>query len=1452
MRHVQAPSSAGGSNQSDWTAVTSVSQQGGGVSAQGGQHATQQTQQQTQYRVSRISEMNSFDDGPEHFVCDLRDSPKSSVGSVRAIHFYIGDDVEENAQQGEVRTMITEVPSEDGDMCNILLDSGADAAVFPLAYASCGSDTGEDTTRLHDAQGKLIPVKTMRDVEIRLLDETGRLVLLKERVVAISPHVTQPILCYGRLLQAGWSMDSREQVLTHEAGVKVPIELQNMSVTVKGWVRVISSDLNASNVQQPEHVVRAVRADVTSDLRLGPAGWHLDENHCGVGRHHSNCFQDPTLFRPQMSGSLYRTTLLRDMGEWFVLELCEPMNALVDLGAEIYGYEGPRDLLTIITDSDKEPILGFSLLGDEPALFGESDRQPNVDVAIAPEDEVVGREIEEGDQVSGGAEVPLEGRIIFEPSPTDMVLVNGVELTPESSLQALRTGLAYYSLSTSGSKVKCFTRLLNHQKHMELQIIHSAAEQSMKELSRIPKSVDLKVPPSAAEQEQHSLTHLPYAPWCASCVCFRARADKQLRTDGARRSGVATISFDFCYTKAVPETMVEKDVDTMVTLVMTDSATGYLHAVPLRSKNQWSLMVRELLGFAGIVGHSELVFMCDNEPTLRQLLRMVVRARLAMGLPTRQTTSPPYSHGNSLVENAVGRIRPLAGTLMHFLSEQVGVEFSTNSPLWSWAFRHACFLLNRFTPTRGATPYEVLYQKDYGGAICNFGEPVFGFAKVSGKGTARWRRMFFLGKTDPQDTYLLFDGHELVITRSIRRIATAWRGHLAFYMNFRCWSWEYKTGFGGRILPTKAQPSALTASGGAPAGDVEPSAFFDEDAEAVRQKHLEEVREETELSEMTLHDKPLPAAQPVDVSVGEEISEVAPKQVRFPNPVGIFDDPPEESKEPQAVDTALNVPSIASGPSSSVHGPPVDVPQAPDVFARVPTTPRTSPSTRQHETEPDDHDSKRARVETAKKQRLKRISAEYATMVRTVKFAGENFHTMDEYNSDLSLDDHLSLEAWLEEEKDESPIGDMPVELWSEYPADCHPPEPESWVDRVADTVEPSRLCKMNVIVEGNSEQLDASSTLTTKFVYDWRLKDKVNPDGSSEKRWLRRSRLVAREFAFWEKRSDTYSPATSTHILNVLPMKFLQSLVDVPTCENESLSKVCLGTLDVKDAFLMVDQPSPMLVSLLGKQYTVKRNLPGQRLGAKSWYWHLRSFLSEKMSFEWCKEQPCLAKNSQCCIMVHVDDIRYCGDRAYWQQTFLPKFAEVYKISHSELKGIGSEISFLKRKICRTERGLALLPGTSAEKVVELYEQCFGKTRPQAIPCDSSIQVEDKSEELPPKEAFSYRSIVGTCLYLARDRPDLLFTVKELSGAMSRPTYTALQRLKKLVGYLKSTPDYCVLLEIPVGVRASGIQLTNIGCLKLSVIVTGVRTKRTEDQRAAECTCLMAHSSLPAQGLSA
>ena len=43
-------------------------------------------------------------------------------------------------------------------------------------------------------------------------------------------------------------------------------------------------------------------------------------------------------------------------------------------------------------------------------------------------------------------------------------------------------------------------------------------------------------------------------------------------------------------------------------------------------------------------------------------------------------------------------------------------------------------------------------------------------------------------------------------------------------------------------------------------------------------------------------------------------------------------------------------------------------------------------------------------------------------------------------------------------------------------------------IDRIADRVELSRLCGMNVLVEGNVDGIDASSnTLTSRFVYAWR-----------------------------------------------------------------------------------------------------------------------------------------------------------------------------------------------------------------------------------------------------------------------------------------------------------------------------------------------------------------------------
>ena len=242
----------------------------------------------------------------------------------------------------------------------------------------------------------------------------------------------------------------------------------------------------------------------------------------------------------------------------------------------------------------------------------------------------------------------------------------------------------------------------------------------------------------------------------------------------------------------------------------------------------------------------------------------------------------------------------------------------------------------------------------------------------------------------------------------------------------------------------------------------------------------------------------------------------------------------------------------------------------------------------------------------------------------------------------------------------------------------------------------------------------------------------------------------------------------------------------------------VIMGSLDVRDAFLQVEQDDPVLVYLQGEPFVIKRNLPGQRLGAKQWFLCLKTFLMEELGFTFCAEQPCLARTPEATIMIHVDDILFVGLRSFWNDKFLKKMKERFTVSHDELKGVGSHITFLRRKIMEVENGLILAPGTTVEKVADAFESAFGSARCQKLPNDPSLQMPDSSQKLSASDASAYRSIVGLCLYIARERPDLMYTIKELSACMSSPTLAALAHLRKMIGYMKAVGDVGVLLEYP------------------------------------------------------
>ena len=161
-------------------------------------------------------------------------------------------------------------------------------------------------------------------------------------------------------------------------------------------------------------------------------------------------------------------------------------------------------------------------------------------------------------------------------------------------------------------------------------------------------------------------------------------------------------------------------------------------------------------------------------------------------------------------------------------------------------------------------------------------------------------------------------------------------------------------------------------------------------------------------------------------------------------------------------------------------------------------------------------------------------------------------------------------------------------------------------LDTIADALELKRLHEMQVLTDASAMPAD-SKILTTRFVRTWR--EKIGKTG--EPIWLRRSRFVAREFAWMESERDScFSPASSNIAARVLPAMFL---------DMKQHSNRIMLSIDVKDAFLTVKPQRPTIVNCQladGRtlSYGLGRVLPGQRDGSLLWHQDLTTLLKQQL----------------------------------------------------------------------------------------------------------------------------------------------------------------------------------------------------------------------------------------------
>ena len=100
----------------------------------------------------------------------------------------------------------------------------------------------------------------------------------------------------------------------------------------------------------------------------------------------------------------------------------------------------------------------------------------------------------------------------------------------------------------------------------------------------------------------------------------------------------------------------------------------------------------------------------------------------------------------------------------------------------------------------------------------------------------------------------------------------------------------------------------------------------------------------------------------------------------------------------------------------------------------------------------------------------------------------------------------------------------------------------------------------------------------------------------------------MARDYAFQGgRRGDVYTPASSSHLLRLLPCLYLEQLSSFEgAMQDGSPESPPLGCIDFQDAFLQVPQEEPLRLRMGSSEYIVLKNVEGQRIGARAWFDHV------------------------------------------------------------------------------------------------------------------------------------------------------------------------------------------------------------------------------------------------------
>jgi hypothetical protein len=199
-----------------------------------------------------------------------------------------------------------------------------------------------------------------------------------------------------------------------------------------------------------------------------------------------------------------------------------------------------------------------------------------------------------------------------------------------------------------------------------------------------------------------------------------------------------------------------------------------------------------------------------------------------------------------------------------------------------------------------------------------------------------------------------------------------------------------------------------------------------------------------------------------------------------------------------------------------------------------------------------------------------------------------------------------------------------------------------------------------------------------------------------------------------------------------------------------------------------------------------LKKSLYGLKQAPRAWYYRLDKYLQDKGFKRGTIDNNLYIKtegNDLLIVLVYVDDIIFGSNNASLVQWFSSAMQ-----SEFEMSMIGELSFFLGLQITQRSEGLFLSQEKYLREMLKRFQ--MEDSTPMSTPMVTGCKL-SKDDDSPDVDQSSYRSMIGSLLYITTSRPDIMHVVGMVGRYQAAPKQSHLLVVKRIFRYLKGTMDY-------------------------------------------------------------